>query len=115
MSKILDEIQCQMTHKRYAPRLPLVDIQIEKSNENSMPMATMKEWDISAKFGLKVKGFEKDKHELYKNIFDELRHLIYGDFIEQVYKMELAFYEYDRAAFKEAIREIFRLTEGKTR
>lgn len=115
MSKVLDEIKAQLTDQHYVPMMPSVNVSMElDDNSVSAPHEYMVEWNVKAEFGYKVRGYRKDKHNIVKNVFEELRHTIYDEWFSLMYKMERAFYEQDYEQQRMLFREVHRLMEGKS-
>ena len=108
MSKILDEMQVQLTGREYPKRTRMAHVNM--SIESTAPefMYKMLEYKITAEFGMRVKCMPTDLDPMRRSVFDTLKNEIYGEFIGRVLALECSIYEGDEDKSRMIIRDLLR-------
>ena len=111
--KILDEIQCKLTGQEFYSRSNLVNVEVfETLAPDIINPERMVEWNIKAEFGVTTHGFAKDKPHIIENVYEHIRHALYGELINDLYHLQRAIYEDDREKSLMYCRDLIRCCKG---
>lgn len=110
--KVLDQIRAEITGNRYHTPTELVKVSVDSIPLDAEGDPLMDEWNITSTFGVTVRGYKSDRNNLMKNVVEELRHAIYGDIIEQSYRIQRALMGRDMDKALMLSRDLINMVKG---
>ncbi len=114
MSKLLDYIEGKWTGKHVLPDPTFEHIDATLRMEpNPIPYSLLREYVFETKFVIRTQCDKRDFKPMTKNVIEQARQMIYGEFRNRLFELERALYERDIRKMESAIRDLKTLTMGQ--
>jgi len=112
MSKILKDLKATLTGIEYAGREKRADFVETTSNSRELEFSRLNEYRIDCRIGALVRTESKDLEQITQNLYKQLKHEIYNDFVSMVREAQRAVYEQDDTKALDKLMEILELIEN---
>lgn len=110
MSKFLDAVEAKITGRKTAPMWPLEPVSVTQ-NVKEIAFTLSNQYDIGVHWKVRVTCAPDDLQNMLRNVKQQLRMAIYGEFREVLLRLERALYENDRKSALHELTEAFKKIE----